>query len=275
LKGPSLAWVVFFVVLGLLAVLDVVINVNRLRFQRRWAAELAALRALPPSDLARSTSPALPAPVQRYWQLAVGERAPVLSLQLRHGGSFRSTPTGKAFPIQGTQLFTADPPGFVWLGRIRLATGVWIHARDMLVAGKGSMRVLLDDTLTLADASGAELDQGSLLRLLAEMPWYPTALFDARYVSWSPLDATHARATLRAGGLAVSGTFEFGPDGLPLSMSAERFMDGRGLTPWSGVYRDFRAVSGMLVPFEADVTWQLASGPYTYAHWLVASVDYD
>jgi hypothetical protein len=41
------------------------------------------------------------------------------------------------------------------------------------------MRVLLDDTIRLADARGPELDQGSALRLLAEMPWYPTALFDS------------------------------------------------------------------------------------------------
>ena len=45
--------------------------------------------------------------------------------------------------------------------------------------------------------------------------------------------------------------------------------------PWGGVYRDWRTVSGMRVPFEAEVTWQLASGWFTYAHWLIESMEYD
>jgi hypothetical protein len=158
---------------------------------------------------------------------------------------------------------------------LKEARGVWVDARDMIVAGKGSMRVLLDDTVPLADARGPQIDQGSALRLLAEMAWYPTSLFDARTVTWSAIDADHARATLRFGDHEVSGVFEFGPDGLPLRMTAERFMDKGQLRPWSGVYRDFRAVSGMRVPFEAEVSWQLEAGTYTYAHWLVDSMEYD
>jgi hypothetical protein len=103
--------------------------------------------------------------------------------------------------------------------------GLWIDARDMTVAGEGSMRVLLDDTVTLADARGPDLDQGSPLRLLAEMPWYPTALFDARTVTWYAIDGDHACATLRLGKLQVSGIFEFGSDGLPVRMTAKRFKD--------------------------------------------------
>jgi hypothetical protein len=31
----------------------------------------------------------------------------------------------------------------------------------------------------------------------------------------------------------------------------------------------------MRVPFEAEVSWQFETGPYTYAHWFVDSMDYD
>lgn len=135
--------------------------------------------------------------------------------------------------------------------------------------------MLLDDTVTLADARGPELDQGAALRLLAEMAWYPTALFDARTVTWTAVDADHALATLQIGAIAVTGTFEFAADGLPRSITAQRHMDQAGLKAWRGTYRDWRSVSGMLVPFEADVTWELDSGPYTYAHWTVDSLKYD
>ena len=48
----------------------------------------------------------------------------------------------------------------------------------------------------------------------------------------------------------VSGVFAFGPDGLPVRMDAERFDDKGERRPWGGVYRDFRALDGMCVPFE-------------------------
>ena len=261
-----MVWLVVFSVLLLVAGFGIVINVNRLRFDRRVAQEMRALVAQPPSSEPIRAPVELPPPVARYRDLAIGARAPVNTLRVQHGGTFRMKPGAKAMPIHGTQLFTADPPGFVWTGRVRMAPGVWIDVRDMTAAGEGSMRVLLDDTFPLADARGPHIDQGSALRLLAEMVWYPTSLFDARTVTWSAIDATHARATLRAGNGAVSGVFEFGPDGLPQRMSAERFMDEGERQPWSGVYRDWRTVAGMRVPFEAEVSWQLASGPYSYAH---------
>jgi len=276
LKGQHLvtAWLLFFVALALAGALGIVVTVNRWRFARRVANEQRALLAVPPSSQPRRV-PELPLAVARYRQLAVREQAPVRTLRLRHGGTFRLTPTAKDMPIRGTQLFTADPPGFLWVGHLHLAPGVWINVRDMAVAGKGFMRVLLDDTVPIVDAQGPQLDQGAALRLLAEMVWYPTSLFDARYVTWLPIDDNHARATLRVNDCEVSGVFSFGPDGLPQQITAERFFNNDKLQPWSGVYRDWRTVAGMLVPFEADVTWQLASGPYTYAKWRLETMEYD
>jgi uncharacterized protein DUF6544 len=261
--------------LTLIGSVGVVVNVNRLRLQRLVAREMRALIAVTRSSRLRPAVGALPPPVARYRELAVGDRAPVLTLKLRHVGTFCMSSSAKPLPIRGTQLFTSDPPGFVWSARVRMFPGIWVDARDMAANGEGSMRVLLDSTVPIADARGPELDQGSALRLLAEMVWYPTALFDARYVTWSALDAVHAVATLRFGERQVSGTFEFGADGLPVGMTAERSMNKVGLRPWGGTYGDWRSVSGMRVPFEARVTWQLDSGPFTYAHWLVEAMDYD
>jgi hypothetical protein len=272
-----MVWFIFFGVFTLVGALGVLVSFGRYRFSRRLEGELRALTALTPTGLPAPLAAVYPAPVARYRLLAVGDRAPVRALTLHHHGTFRTSPTAKPRSIHGAQLFTADPPGFVWAGRIEVFPGLWIEARDMAVGGRGSMRVLLDDTLVLVDAHGPELDQGSALRLLAEMPWYPTSLFDARSVSWSAIDATHARATLNGGDRHddVSAVFEFGPDGLPERMTAERFNGEGVLLPWGGEYRDFRAVSGMLVPFEAEVSWQLPAGPCPYAHWLVDSVEYE
>jgi len=199
----------------------------------------------------------------------------VRTLRLHHGGTFQLSAKGKPLPIDGTQLFTADPPGFVWTGRIHMAPGLWVDARDMAVDGSGSMRVLFDDTVRIADMRGPQLDQGSALRLLAEMVWYPTALFDARYVAWAPIDASHARATLHSPTGDVTGLFEFGADGLPTRMSAARYDDKGALHPWGGTYADWRTVSGMRVPFAAEVSWELPAGRFTYARWRVDTMAYE
>lgn len=277
LAARWLGWVAFAFVLAFVAIVVpvAVVLLHRRRFEARVADEMRALLAVPHAPTELASAGTLPAPVARYRALAVGDRAPVRTLRLRHGGTFRMSVKDRARPIRGTQLFTADPPGFVWSGRVHVFPGVWVDARDMSIAGAGSMRVFLDDTIRLADASGPGLDQGSALRLLAEMPWYPTALFDARTVRWAAIDETHARATLRLGDDEVSGTFEFRADGLPRRMTAERVGEGGVLRPWSGVYRDWRTVSGMRVPFEAEVSWQLETGTFTYAHWRVDSMEYD
>ncbi len=252
----------------------VIVAINRWRFAQRTQDEIRALlqRA---SRGHVSEEVIVPLPVARYRDLAVGDRGPVTTLRMRHGGTFCTSPHKKPMPIRGTQIFTADPPGFVWSARIRRAPGVWIDARGEIIDGAASMRVLLDDTVEILDVRGPEVDQGAALRLLAEMVWYPTALFDARYVTWSKIGATRALATLHAFGRDVSATFEFGPDGLPIAISGQRY-DGRGaLRPWGGTYRDWRTVAGMRVPFEVEVEWQLASGPFTYAHWLLEDVEYD
>jgi hypothetical protein len=269
-------WLIVTVVVVLMGAGTKLVLDNRRRYPLRIAAEMRALVDVPHSTVPRPAPSALPGPVARYKQLAVGDRAPVHTLHLRHGGTFRLSPHAKARPIKGEQLFTDDPPGFVWVGRIQLAPGVWIDARDTSAAGRGGMQVLLDDTVELVDASGPHLDQGAALRLLAELPWYPTALFDPRTVVWSAIDDDHARATLHVGTAAeVSGTFTFGADGLPISMTGERYSDEGKLEPWGGTYADWRTVSGMRVPFEAEVSWLRPEGPFTYAHWRVESVEYD
>jgi hypothetical protein len=270
-----MAWLITLIVLTLVGAGAALVQVNRTRFAQALARDVASLRAITPHAGTHTEASGLPAPVERYRQLAIAGRPPVQGLVLVHGGTFTMRPTAKPSPIRGVQHFTADPPGFVWSGHVALGPGLWVDVRDLSLDGLGGMRVLLDDTVRVVDARGPEIDQGSALRLLAELAWYPTAFFDTRFVRWDPVDATHAKVSLRIGKQDVSGVVEFGPDGLPARFVAQRFYAKGGLEPWLGEYRDYRRVSGLLVPFDVSVSWQLATGTYTYAHWLVESVTFD
>ena len=71
-----MVWLVMFAVLALLGGLGAVVNLNRLRFDRRVAQELRALIAATASRQAPLAAGALPPVVERYLRLAVGDRAP-------------------------------------------------------------------------------------------------------------------------------------------------------------------------------------------------------
>ena len=276
-------WVVLWAVVMAVGAIGTIASVNNLRFSRRVAREAremtaSAAEAAPP--IAKSRLSSLPPPVQRYLAKALdGRRDPIRRVRLRHGGSFRPSLTGSWRPIRGEQYFNASPPGFIWWGRIRMAPGLWIEARDRSVEGAGNMLVTFESTITMANSSGPQLDRGALLRLLGEMAWFPTAFLDDRYVRWSAVGERRATATLEVNGRTVSSEFAFGPDDLPTMFSAERYRDVGGgkseLTPFVGRLSDFRRVDGVLVPYRVIAAWVLDGKPIDYANFEVQQLEFD
>jgi hypothetical protein len=281
LRG-SVAWLALWIAVTVVALAGIVASTNRVRFGNQVARVADGMWAYSedarPIDRARLAE--LPSPVRRYLEAAVGERkrAP-RALRMRHTGTFRAKLDGPWLPIRGEEYFNADPPGFVWWGRVRIVPGVWIDARDVSVLGAGQMFVKAESTFTLANSTGPQLDQSALERLLGELVWLPTALLDERYVTWTAIDERHARATIRIRDVAVEGTFAFGEDGLPLTFSAMRYADlGDNrpvLMPFSVECRDYRRVDGLLVPHAVDAYWHVDGRAIPYARFRVQHMEYD
>jgi hypothetical protein len=276
-------WIALWASVAAIGLAGTVASVNSLRFNRRVDREVRTLATAARSGSAavdRVWMAGLPAPVQRYSAKALGGRThPIERVRLRHSGTFRPTLDGSWLPIRGEQYFTADPPAFIWWGRVRLVPGIWIDARDRSVNGSGNMWVTMESTITLANSSGDELDQGALLRLLGEMPWFPTALLDRRYVTWRAVDDRRAIAALTVNGRSVSGEFVFGPDDLPSAFHAERYRDVGGgrsvLTPFVGRLTDFRSVDGVLVPYRVIGAWTVEGQTKEYANFEIERVEFN
>ena len=181
-------------VVAVFGVCGLVASANAVRFERRVAREVREMRGGTDAALLDRGAPGLPDPVRRYLNTALGSRQrAVRTVRFHHGGTFRTSLDGTWLAIRGEQHFTADPPGFIWWGRVHMFPGMWVDARDRSVNGIGNMLVKVESSFTVADSSGAEMDQGSLVRLLCEMPWFPTAFLDGRYVQWSPSTNTARR----------------------------------------------------------------------------------
>ncbi len=250
------------------------------------------------SELERAGTPAggrvaldsigpLPAPVERYFRLVLRDGQPrVRSVRMRQSGTFRSGERGD--PEAGwsrflaTQWLTADPPGFVWEARIRMAPLLGVRVCDGYVAGRATMRATLASLVTVVDAEDApSLRAGALHRFLAEAVWLPTALLPGRGVSWTAMDDSRARATLSHAGTTVALEFEFAPGGEIVACYAParvRAVPGRkgqyGAAPWGGRYRCYEEHAGMRVPTAAEVYWVLEGREQPYYRGCNVSLDY-
>ena len=221
----------------------------------------------------------LPEPVVRYLDFAIKPNAPpTRTVRLEHGGTFRTSPTQGWMPIRGLEYFTAAVPGFVWSARIRSTPFLWIDACDRLLNRRGNMFVKLESVFTVANVSGAEIDQGSSLRWLAEAAWFPYA-FVGDAIEWEALSIDTARVTLTMDGAPVAAILEFDAEGQMAAVHGERYrtIEGGGsvLTPWLGRYSEYRDFGGFRVPAHAEVAWVIDGVEFAYARFDVTTIEYN
>jgi hypothetical protein len=223
----------------------------------------------------RSELADLPLPVQRYFEQVLKDGQPIIAgVRLAHRGTFNMSegePRWAAFTSQ--QVVSARRPGFDWHGRISALMGLDVRVHDAYVAGVGELTAKLAGVVTLTDMRGTpELAQGELMRWLAEACWYPTALLPSQGVHWQAVDARSARAIFSdsgsTGAQEVSLLFHFGSDGLVdtiRSTARPRTVAGQVTqAPWLVRLWGYEDRSGVRVPAEGEVAWQLPTGDLPY-----------
>jgi len=199
------------------------------------------------------------------------------SIRLEHAGTMRTEPEKPWMPFIAEYYYTADKPGFIWRARVKAAPLVHLSGRDMLYRGHGNMQIKLLSLVSVANASGKEIDQGSLLRYLAEIVWFPAAALN-NYMDWEEINDNQAQATITIGDASASGIYTFAQNGLPVRFTARRYMShdgGYSLENWVAVMDEYREFNGVLVPGRVQVTWDLPIGEFTWFRAEVHSIDYD
>lgn len=266
--------------LGLVVAGFVAQRIGERRFEGRAREEARAL-----IGAARGGGPVVsaedfagvPGPVRRYFRYAgiEGKRRPRL-VRVEHGGTFLVG--SRWIPVTGEYHFSVDPPAFVWRATMRAAPGVRIGVLDRYRGGRGGVLAKAFYLLTLASGEGREMDEGSLMRYLAEIALVPTALLPSERLRWEGIDADSARATVRDGELEASMVFRFGPEGGISGVSAERYMmtgNGYSRERWTGRCGGYREMDGVMVPTVFEAVWNLADGDLPYARFEIADVRYD
>jgi hypothetical protein len=150
-----------------------------------------------------------------------------------------------------------------------------IAGRDRYAGGHGHMLIKVASLIPVADGAGPEIDQGTLLRFLGEIVWFPSAALSDT-ITWEAIDARSARATMRYGGASASAVFAFGDDGRFARLTAQRYMSAPGgprLETWVIPATEWRVVRGVDMPVRGNAVWKLAAGDFDYYRWEITDVE--
>ena len=213
----------------------------------------------------------LPKPLQGYFRYALEDGQSCLSqLRLKHTGRFKTGVEKDWVDIKGEQYFTAQPPGFVWLGKTKA-----FKARDSYVTNNGNLSVYLFGSLRIVNSKGRTVDQAELLRWLGESVWMPTNLLPNEHISWSGIDENTAKITFDWNGHSVYYIVHFNEKNQVIKIETERYMEENRLEKWEGRLGDYRQVNGIRVPGSIEASWLLKEGKHTYADFRVEIFEYN
>lgn len=211
--------------------------------------------------------PHLP-PIVQKWMVrsnALG-KPPIQTLCIKQNGLMRTKPNGKWLPFRAEQFINANYPGFIWHASVNSGFFMPINARDKYLHGHGNMLIKGLYTIPIANSSGPEIDQGTLMRYLAEIIWFPTAAL-ARYIKWEYLSETTARATIENRGISVSGVFTFHPNGDVKGFEGMRYREINHhyeLEKWIITVMRNRIFGGFRISDKCEVAWQQGSENFTW-----------
>ncbi len=220
----------------------------------------------------RSDLDGLPDPVQTWlvWAKIVGAK-PVQQTHLKQHNFMRLKPDAKWVKASAEQWFGFQNPGFVWQTSMPVFPMVSFYGLDRFSGGKGGMDIKAWGTLPVVHADGPEINQGTLVRMLAEILWTPTAAF-ASYIRWKSLDSTHAKAIITIEGQEAEGVFTFSQDGMPMSFEAMRYYNqGKttNLEKWEVKTLKTASLNGFFIPVQSQVSWKLKEGDF---HWMTVTL---
>ena len=156
--------------------------------------------------------------------------------------------------------------------------GLWIASgNDTYKAGHGHMFGKIAGLYTIFDARGDELDQGTMMRYLNEMTWFPIALL-SDYVTWQAVDDHSFDVTFTDGGKSVTARFIIDEAGRLINFITKRYRENKGkytLDRWTTPMTEWGIMAGLNLPIRGQAVWKLPTGDLPYADFKLAEVEYN
>lgn len=269
------------VVIFILLIITAAIIANFLfnRKAEKEAAQLLNSHAETKHEIVRKEDLAgLPAPVQKWLEYAkiVGKEK-IATVRLKQKGYMRTTEDGKWMPVEAEQYFRVEEPGFIWKANVKMSPLLSLTGLDQYYDGKGRMSIKLLSFIPVVDAKGPEMDESTMLRYLAEMPWFPTAALSS-YIKWEPIDAKSAKAIMSYKGVTASTLFTFNEQGDIVNSIAKRYKETNGKfvkEDWGGENKGYREFNGIRIPSKSDIIWYNKTGNFNWFQVEITEIEYN
>jgi len=268
---------------NVIVLIGVLIGAGTWQFNRMVRSEVSSFM---PSSLSanipvRDSAIALMPPVVQKWLKRSGiiGKETIQTVHLYQSGQMRTKPDARWMSFEAEQWFRIEDPGFIWKAKVSAPVGLKMIARDQYKDGKGHMLIKLASLIPVADVQNMETDQGSLLRYLAELAWFPSSALEP-YLRWEEVDSLTAKVTMTYGGIEASGICRYTQEGDMVSFEARRYYDrkeGATLEDWfievdPDGYREF---AGIRIPAKSSVTWKLKEGDLRWLELEITEVKYN
>jgi hypothetical protein len=220
----------------------------------------------------------LPLPVQHYMAYTgVVGRPWIDTVRLKYAGQFRLGVDRPWMPMTAEQCYTTNPPAFLWKARLKMAGLPLMYGQDRYKDGHGHMFGKVAGLFTIFNLAGEKLDQGTMLRYLNEMTWFPTA-FLGENITWQAIDDHSAQVTFTDHGRSVSARLFFDDAGRPTDFVTQRYrkIDGDfSLDTWSTPFTKYATHAGLNLPTRGQAVWKLPSGDLPYADIEITELEYN
>jgi hypothetical protein len=267
-------------VINVMLLIALIFSLAQISFKKKVKNEIGTLLQSTTADqsiISEEAVSTLP-PIIQIWlrkSHVIGKPMP-RSVHIIQKGTMRTDSESEWMAFDAEQNFTIDPPGFVWNATIHTDKLVDIVGRDKYANGQGNMLIKAASLVTIANSSGKEIDQGTMIRYMAELMWFPHAAV-SNYLNWEQVDANHARVTMNYRGVSASGLYSFNADNMPIGFEAQRFGDFKGVyskETWSVAVKGYQYFDGLPIGNESEVTWKLKDGDFTWLKLEISEIEY-
>jgi hypothetical protein len=189
------------------------------------------------------------------------------SVEFDQSGTMWMSRGAKATPFSAHQIVGVSTPAFAWRAALDPVGAVLVA--DYFSEGTGGLEVKLFGAVTLARMVGTPgMNQGEMLRYLAEVPWNPDAILMNELLDWTVVDPQTIRVASGVGEDRGEITFNLNADGLIHRMSAPSrvYADKGRMTalPWHGRFWDHQKIGGRLLPLQGEVAWVIEGDEFVY-----------
>lgn len=249
-------------------------------FEDEVKKEIAKYTDHPAGVITEEDIAGLPAPVKKYFRRCnfIGQTKMWNGRIEWKEAAIKRSQDGGWTSLECVQYnFVPEPARLVYLNAAMRGI-VPFDGRDKYQDGIGNMYIRVMNMIEVENAVGREMDQSSLVTILAETMMLPSYIVQP-YVQWRDVDSLTADATLTWNSISVSGRFFFNEHGEYIRFETnDRFHSSGGVHknyPWYVTAADYRDFGGFYQPAIITATWITDEGEYQYWNGEIGSITYN